>query len=562
MFLGLAYFTKIQTIFYVAAVPLLVALATRFDTTTSGLKAIPPVPPRFSYVASVAGVINLVIFVLLFILAAREPIPEGVATFADSYGLTKHATLMLIALVVLAILPVWLVRTQRSSAVAILACMLVDFLALGFLLSLLLSFLMFSNAETAFEYLLWNFKIAFLRITTLEFNPLLSIGAVLGFILYHPTLFVAQVVSLSLLALTLFKQTSRGISPELLVCIGLSGVVFLCVPLVLRPVSRDLLWVEILMNFLTMAYCGLILSRCTPNSRVQTWICYGLLIALTVTNLAHLRSIRAGTDANYNLYGWETEYWTILEKHGGHNRSLFQEILENHYELTEKGRLQVPSSVQRQAANHGADRRIVNFVFRNMDLTMRNIGVLCEGEPVWRNSPQFKIRLCPDFLKDCIVVDTEGVPVGNEGFLIRDLVIRPVEYLDKSARAPSQKALAILPRSDLRIFIFVEQKGVYAFVPPRERPDGISFPAVEISDGQGSSTLFGIELTHYTVLPLAEVVGKYFFVVVRPFGQCATRSDSTFQNDDCRTYTDAWQELETLPMRSPICEVAICLLRR
>lgn len=133
---------------------------------------------------------------------------------------------------------------------------------------------------------------------------------------------------------------------------------------------------------------------------------------------------------------------------------------------------------------------------------------------MWTRDPAWTLKAVPGELRGGILVDSSAAPVTPSGFLKRALAREESEYLDKFASAEAMPALAILPRSDLRVFLCIEEREPAAPAPPNET----SAPGlVELSDGVATAACRILEITGYTVMPLSRITGRYFFIVVAPY---------------------------------------------
>lgn len=507
LLMGLTLLTKVQSAFYLAAAPLFFLLAGLLQN--GGWHKLLPAPSRrAAWLALALAWFNLALFSLLLWRALPIPIPEGMGAFMFRFevGLTKRALLVLALLAGLAIYQLIGLLINKTDSPYYGAASLLSWLLLGFMAAFGLHFLVLSDPGQAWRWLLLDFKMTFLRE-----------GFQLALLKYRMDLFAycwltisVHLAALGLLAWAASRRFNRALNSILVLALLLSALALAGVLFSDRFILRDLIWVETMLNFLSLAYL-LTLARFMGHRRAWRLTAGALAGVLLVGGLVGSLSMPARIDANVNKYGWSPQRYF----HGvfGANHRLFDELMRSRY-----GGQNLPASwafkeLGAQAYRHAEIRGITGFVFRNLPLNLTRVGAVLPGQPVWTSLPQARIKRAPQEMSRALLLDPLGLTPGDYGFLNQELIWEHSEYLDKTAPAPSRPALAILPRGDLRVYLFVEP----GRLPSLRRalgPGGAKQrPLIQISDGEKTLDFVGLELTRYTVLPLRRLGPKYFFVI-------------------------------------------------
>ena len=214
-------------------------------------------------------------------------------------------------------------------------------------------------------------------------------------------------------------------------------------------------------------------------------------------------------DANNNLYGWNHEKW--FENVYGGNQPRYARLMDEKYTPLAK-RI---AMAKEASLGHTAVKRTVDFVFKNQSITHKNIGILCEGFPVWRRDPQWHITSVPDELRYAILVDNASLP-SDRHFLLTERLVQKndSDYMDKIKRAPADDKIAVLTRSDLRILIFAQAADKPALLSEQIRPTPYKISLQK--DGQ-EITLYGLEIASYAEIPRDTISGIFFFAVLEAF---------------------------------------------
>lgn len=504
LLLGLAFLTKIQSLLYLTAVPLLFLLGESF--APGGRAGEAGVPSRrsagWTFGLSLFCVAS---FALLLVASWRTAIPKGLGTFTDTYAVTPLAILTLLALLGLCLVTGFLVLRNRQGGPLFRHGAMLTLLAAGFLGSLLFHFVVFKSPALSLTYLLYDFKIMFLRRNYYSVENPFAGGGPLAFLAYNPWLLAVHLALLALLAVGTLGGALRLKRRQLALCAALSFVALANLLLGTRFILRDVLWVELLLNWLSLVYFGLLLTRMARPRRGLTWAASGALAVLLLVNLAHSRAMSTRLAANYNLYGWKEERW--LTKVFSANHLKYEALMKAKYQPS------MTAAARAQADNEARIRDTVQSVFQNQSLTLRNIGVV-EGQfPVWAADQGYRISALDPSLKGTIVVDNLALPVARGPFFTDELVRKPSEYLDKIKKTGvAEGTLGILPRYDLQVLLFIPAAASFKPGDPNFKP---TYLRLTVTKNGQPITMQGLLVTNYVEVPVRDFPPHSFFIIRR-----------------------------------------------
>ena len=502
--MGLCFLTKLQALFYVGTFPLFLLL---------GLSCVSEKPVearRWPVFTMGASLFNALFFSALLLAAAAATLPEGMGVFyyeAGELDLAPYALVLLVVLWALFAAQCILHRRSQTMSASFRNLGLMTYVLSGFHFAFLLHFLMFPDPGRSLDYLLYDSKMLFFRGTYLDTASLSGyVSNLKSLFLYNPTVVLSHVASLLLLIAGYFGRFISLSKRQLLFLGLLSGVALVQLALGTRWILRDVLFLEILLNTLTLIYLTLALTRAARWPRfVATLSAVGLLL-LVGSNLQHGASMTSRIDANFTHYGWWESRWFTSVYRANHLK--YRDLMERHYRGADAVAVM---AARRQARRHREIRRTASFVFKNQTITLRNIGVLWEGLPVWVAEPDWILERVPEDLRNAIVVDSPSIQTGRRYAFQEDAVTTHSESMDKLTRA-SPGHLVVLKRRDLRIYLFAPTENLHNLKGPHFSRDRAR--TVTLKNGERTLELDGIEIANYVELPL-EALGHRFFFVIR-----------------------------------------------
>jgi hypothetical protein len=503
--LGLCFLTKIQSLFYLAAAPVLLLLMFSFsqDSQKQGRRNL---TSKGAFRVLAVSLFNVVAFVLLCIFSYSTPIPQGVPTWAAAFRVTPIAAMFFLALLSLFLCQLYLHLTNKVSSDVFKFSSFFSVIGAGFILSFALLFLFYSDAALSLQYILLNFKIVFLRVPEpqLVVSPSLYIPHFLLHVRYNPTLFIVHIALILLLVFGHLRGFVRVTKVQLVLCVLLSVLAFVSVAIVTRVIPRDILWKEVLLNFLNLFYFAILVNRATRYHLTLTRVGGGLLILLFLVNCAHTCDMPERIDASYTQYGWQAgKFFGAV--YGGNQRK-YSEIMREKYNNT------TAWVAGTEAVDHRRIRRTVDFVFKNQAVTHRNIGIVFEGFSAWGADLDYKITEVPPALRAAILVDNASVELKNKTFFKEEYVRKQSEYMDKFKKPSSSGLMSVLTRPDLKIFLFVYANDVSHLV----SEEIVQTPyKIVLRNPEQSVELYGLEIKNYCEIKLDKIRQKFFFVIRR-----------------------------------------------
>lgn len=509
LLLALALLTKVQAAFYVAAAPLLYLLA-GFARGEEPTALLPAPSRRAAILALVLALANLAAFAGLLWRAYPLPIPEGIGAFMFRFeiGLTKRALAGLALLAGLVLYQAWGLLASRRDSRCLAAANGLSWLLAGFLAAFALHFFVLDDPALAWRYLLLDFKMTFLR----EGFRLGLLSLRWDLLSYAWLTVLVHLAALGLLAWANAQRQSQALRRVLVTALLLSALAFAGMLFADRFILRDLIWVQTLLDLLTLAYL-LSAARFMAFRRAWPLAAGALAGVLLLGGLLGSLDMPARIDANLSKYGWSPPryFYGVF----GANQRRFDQIMRERYGGRDLPASWAFSQLGAQAYRHAEIRRLWGFVLRNLEPDLKRVGAVLAGQPVWVGRPGWRITAAPPELARSLLLDTSGLRPSSHGFLRRKLIQEHSEYLDKAAPAPLRPSLAVLPRGDLQVYVFVEPARLASLRRTAGLRAGPDSPRIQVKGGEQTRELVGLEITQYTVLPLGRL-GRSHFFVIRP----------------------------------------------
>jgi hypothetical protein len=502
--LGLCFLSKVQSLFYLAAAPVLLLLMFSFfqDSQKQERRNL---TSKGAFRVLAVSLFNVVAFVLLCIFSYSTPIPQGVPTWAAAFGVTPMTVLFFSVLLSLFFFQLFLYLAKRVSSDTFRFSCFFSIIATGFILSFALYFLLYSDAGVSLNYALLSFKMVFFRVPQLSLRiPELSayVSDFLLYVRYNPTLFIVHVALILLLVFGYLRRFVRITKSQVVLCLVATSLAFVNVAVATRPILRDTIWKEVLFNFLNLFYFAILVNRTTRYHLTLTRVGGGLLIVLFFVNCVNAYNVPNRLDAEANHYGWQADKF-FGAVYGGNQRK-YSEIMREKYNNT------TAWVAETQAVDHRRIRRTVDFVFKNQAITYRNIGIVFEGFSAWSGDLDYKITEAPPALRGAILVDNASVGTKRSGFFKEEHVRQESWYPYKFKRDSSAGLISVLTRPDLKIFLFVYADDVSHLV----SEEMVQTPyKIVLRNPEQSVELYGLEIKNYCEIKLDKIRQKFFFVI-------------------------------------------------
>lgn len=501
--LGLCFLTKVQSLIYLveSAVLLPLMFSVFGDEREENSKDI---KPKKSYWILAVSFANVIVFLILAVAAYSVPVPQGIPTWSTGFGVTPMTILFFLVLLSLLLCQLFLCLMKRLSSNIFTFSSFFTIIAAGFLLTFALHFLLYSDLSLSLRYMLLDFKMVFLRDAKfLQLRDLpVYISNFLSYARYNPVLFIVNITLNLFLVLGCFRGFVRITKGQLALCLLATIVAYVNILIATRLNLHDILWKEVLLNFLNLLYFAILVSRDSQDSPILTRIGGGLLVVLFFVNCVHACNMPARIDANYNHYGWQQDKW-LTNPYGG-NQQKYGNIMRAKYSRT------TATIAQSKAVDHRQIRKTVDFVFKNQTITHRNIGIAFNGFPAWSADLDYKLVEVPAAVKGAILVDNASIKPGKRFFFKEEYVRQHSEYPDKFKKSSVADKISVLTRFDLKIFLFVHPDDVSGLV---DEQIVLTPYKIVLKKSEQSIVLQGLEIKNYCEIPLEKITQKFFFVI-------------------------------------------------
>jgi len=504
LLLGLSFLTKVQIVLHVATACLL-ALAARWSTGPR--LAEPQIVPetRTRSGAAVAGAALLVMLVLS-VLAWKTEIPANVPTWTDTFSMTPQLAGALVALAGLVVVQLLPGKAKLRTAASDLSM-----IAAGGVAAIFLTLAATPNLATGWVYLLRVFKMVFLRQPGGEAIFARSPAGLIEIVAARPLVFAAFAVVCGVLVVLLHRRKAG--SGHIVLCAALCAFALAEVVLTVRPIQRDMLWIDTLMVPVILAVALVAARRLLLVGRAALLL--AVFALLFVDGAVGSSKVVRDLDALYADYGWRPTYWLLAAYPGEQTR--FEEILIGAYGPLEDRtqRWWLPPAVISRAVHHKLTRRTASAVVPSRDINHRHIGILWEGLPAWTDRAELRITTVPEAMRGAVTIDCAAAPDMRRGF--RPAGDPPAEWIRSSPPdEPAAGAVALLPRSDLSVHLFVSE-GDYLSTIRRIGATKLPDPLrIVVSDGTVNHVLYGVALSSYHTLETNALRGPYLVVVEAP----------------------------------------------
>lgn len=505
LLLGLCFLTKIQSLFYLASLSVLLLLVfSLFQDKQKPNRR--DITRKAAFWILAVSLFNVIAFLILGIASYSTPWPRNIPSWASAFRITPIAVLFFLVLLSLFLCQLFLYLANRVSCDTFRFSCFFSIIAAGFILSFALYFLLYSDAGISLNYALLNFKIVFFRVPKLLKIPEPSTYAS-NFLLYlyhNPVLFIVNIALNLFLVFGYrfgFVRITKG---QLVLCLLVSVLAFVNIVVVTRPSLRDTIWKEVLLNFLNLFYFAILVSRATRYRLILARVGGGLLTVLFFANCIHAHNIPNRLDAEINYYRWQEDKW-FSRIYAGNQRK-YEEIMLKKYNRT------TAWVAKNKAVDHRRIRRTVDFVFKNQTITHRNIGIVFEGFSTWSADLDYRIVEAPAVLRGAILVDNASVRLKRKTFFKKEHVRKESWYPYKFKRPSSSGLMSVLTRPDLKIFLFVYADDISRLV--SEEIAQTPYKIVVRSNEQ-SIELQGLEIKNYCEISLATITNKFFFVICK-----------------------------------------------
>ncbi|MBF0463973.1 MAG: hypothetical protein HQK88_10675 [Nitrospirae bacterium] len=512
IFVGLSLLTKVQAIMYIFFVaPFFVSnqfCCTQYKDTERVTGNNKP-SAHYFYLC----VVNTAVFFLLMFMGFVFKMPTAVETLNQQpYGFTK------VSIVFFAIWGFYLLYNLLAFYIPKLntperkPLLLINLIVTGFICSFLLHFLIYSDTSLSFNYLLSDTKSLFFNPQQIMANShMVNLTKLTEQIVYNPFLFAVNAAVTAVLALGYLMKFIEIQKRQIVMLFLLLALTYTNTVFATRFMLRDYLWVEIMVNFVSIYLALIIMSNIKKHIKPVLFFLIVIFLILFTKNICQCVKVPVRINANYGQYGWKVMLGHVYDRIGEKN---YAAIMDLHYLIKTKNN-RFSYDIQ-NALNYEDNKRIASFIFPCSKVNTRYLGFIDQMEHVWKDSFDYIIIGFPEVLKNALTIDPAFVLSQTTCRLKPDTVSTDefggpfVEYQDKINGKPKAGILPVFVRRDLDVILFVHKEDEAALTSINLVPINIK---IVLSDGKNQLELHGLEIKKYSEIDVSKIKYKYLFVI-------------------------------------------------
>ena len=511
---GLSLLTKFQSFIHVFVVPFIFVLFCVFSNRGN---AYPALPVQHTRRVLYLALLNTALFLWILIGGLRTVVPSHYGTFVsspDQWGLSLVGGVFLLfslALLVAAIVSTLPTLRTKFSAY-LLKTWSLHFYFFGFIAAFLMHLFVLSKVHLAYKYMLFDSKMIFGR----RVYKLPQLSGIIDSIMASASANPVVTTVFVLFSTGIFFRTSglrRGlVALSVLVTIAVFGFSS-------RGTSRDFLWIELFIGFLTVLFAVSVQTKTLWNSgkerKALTVAVYASMLCLIGYNVYGLYYLRGWQDGLQPMRGWQRTM--VLYHMFGTDQEDYRTLVENNY-----GSQTSPSAIVASdfARNHSAVTRLAQFTFPNQTIPSMRIGAAYPKFRVWINNPNEWVHSVSPYLSQAVLVDNADLSTSfyNLQPLKGDLI--PHDFFRDLKRVlwrEKDYPLVVMPRADSEVYIFVTDRDQQALSSLNRATTPIvitSSESIQVKIAKESLRVFrGIRFAGITELDRKLLNDPYFFVI-------------------------------------------------
>jgi hypothetical protein len=498
IFLGLCLLTKIQSGLYLVVFPIIHFLVILLGDT-KGDFIINSTTKKAGIFITGLGCFNAMFFTILLYAAQSITPPHGLWHWQHFDSINPIGMLFVLVVYTVLLFQVFMLFKGRINSWIFQSSYFFSLVFFGFLLSFFLHFLVYPDSLLSLKYMLLDTKMIFFK---LKASPIEEYFVkFLNNLFYDPSVFILNYFLVIIISVGYYFKFIRMKRLEVVLCLILAFFCAMNSGISSRYMLRDILWYEIITNFSSLFFLMIILSRAIRFRGFLTFTCCVALIVIISIKFSRSTEMPSRINANYNIYGWKVmfqntygadmKYGIFMKSFYGKDKASSEMALEH-------------------SERFDIIKRTVAFVFPNLSISHRNIGVTANNYPVWTKDLEYKISKVPSELIGSVLVDTHKLPLNNKGYLKTMDVQRHSEVRDKFKMAPDVSAISILTRRNLEIYLFVQKSDIRRikneFITTKDH-------VISVSKGKNMIDLYALEIKAYSEIPFGNIKKKYFFVI-------------------------------------------------
>lgn len=528
LLLGLCFLTKIQSVFYVAALPVYCVFAVGtipFDKMRRGKGN--DVWEEAKVYTTILSVGCIIAFPALLAASYYAVIPEGKSHWAAPEGLTIFGWTGLFMFVGAGLLNMGLIKEPRLGDTRAFAKRMIVFLVLAYS-ALLLHLFLYANPAIGMSYLLYDAKMILWKSVYGGGRGIADyVRNFKEFVRYHPVLFCGHALALCLVSGFVRKDIRK--MWLLGGALGLAVLGYANVGMATRFILRDMVWVETLITVSTLGFLFVALESWGRGKVAVRTVVAVLMVSMAGANAYHNGLVLTRIDGNVNRYAYHFEHW--LSNIFSDNQLRYREVMGSRYDnvgeslyifgqfkkivpvAAAAGGRQDAYAGHGQAVRHREVRRLVDSIFKNQEVTLKEVGLVWENYPLWTDDLSWRIRSFSETLRGATVVDARAVPSKGRHFFDEKYVSGGGGHyvLDKLEPEGPPNAMSILGRPDYRVLLFVETDQAAAMANSALL---LKDERLMIASGGKEVAFRGLEIKNYVNIPRTALPRKYCFVLV------------------------------------------------
>ncbi len=444
IFLGLALLTKIQSIFLI-----IILIFYNILSRNSGKVAFQN-KRKIQLLSFSLHLVALAIFLFLTGISLNKKIPMGFATFASESQFTynKFFFLFLTYIIASVLFSFLLIVLPTSRFVKLkysysLMSLKNSFLALGILISFLFHFFIGLDFGTSFDYLLYDFRIVFLRETYNGLSLSSQISTFFDRDIFRE-FYVEMICNLALSFLVLLNSNPKRRLLDIILVGTLDLILMLHFCVGTRDIYRDYIWVDLPLNIIIFLK-AIYLFRYKFPFRLLAGL---VLLTCFMSNFNRIRHAIVILDSEFNFYGWNSERLMnpVYGDHWGYGKLINSKFpdKDNKFRMTTK------------ATEIGKLMRTACFVVASLKCDDKNISVLFMGGPSTLGD-QSTFGPPPKNLENAIIYK---LPHSSDDVLLNlkeGLTLSEVDVSGKIEKETFDR-ISILGRYDLEVYFFSQNR--------------------------------------------------------------------------------------------------------
>ncbi len=446
------------------------------------------------------------------LLAASYPAFFDSYTYAVGYGPGPAAWVLLACTAVPGLWQLSLALKWREWSRSYLAAWGLGPYYLCLLVALLVPALLYPEWAKGLDLALFGVKQLFLRSTPNTYGAG-DLGVVAGqlwaWCLYQPAWFAFPLAGL--LAMAAGRALRAVDLPWGIV--GLSALLLAALAgaaaASTRFVLRDALFIAPLLVLVGLMLLGLVCDRAARAGRIWRGLATILCLALLAANAAYSWQVGQRRDLYMGWDAWHEDRFLGHVYDGRENRAWYAFLNQR---MGRPDDTIMKHQAQKQARHYASLGRLADFVLPGRRVSLRQVGPLAPGWPVWTAATGYRLAAVPPALDGAVVVDPGR---GPDHPLPRKPYWVDIAFEGLPAKVPPG-VVWLRPRNDRRLFLLLPRPRLKKLLPAlgpirnRVRETGME---VRLDSPSGELRLAALQVTALAPIPAAALGDRWALAV-------------------------------------------------